>query len=122
MKAGLGSNTITLPNGLQIGAIVVVNCGGNVFDMETGKTIAGTKRGDGKGFYEATELYQRLKDLIPKTLDPNENTTIGIVATNAKLRQKETMKISEMAHDRFARAIRPLHTTGDGDTIFAVAA
>jgi len=50
-----------------------------------------------------------------------ENTTIGIVATNAELNHEELIKVAQMAHDGLAMSIRPTHTTSDGDTIFAVA-
>jgi L-aminopeptidase/D-esterase-like protein len=50
-----------------------------------------------------------------------ENTTIGLVATNAKLTKVQAQKMAQMAHDGYARAISPVHTPGDGDTIFSVA-
>jgi L-aminopeptidase/D-esterase-like protein len=50
-----------------------------------------------------------------------ENTTIGVVATNAKLTKVQAQKIAQMAHDGYARAISPVHTPNDGDTIFAAA-
>ena len=121
MKGGLGSSASTFQNGLRVGAIAVVNCMGNVFDIETGKTVAGTRREDGKGFYEAFELFSGLKHHLPRSTESCENTTIGVVATNAKLRQKETARVAQMAHDGFARAIRPVHMLQDGDTIFSVA-
>jgi L-aminopeptidase/D-esterase-like protein len=120
MKGGLGSSSVTISNGLQIGALVVVNCIGNVYDMNTGKTIAGARREEGVGFYEADEIFMERHDLLPQMTGSNENTTLGIVATNARLRQKEAARISVMAHDGLARSIRPVHMLGDGDTIFAV--
>lgn len=121
MKGGLGSSAVNFPNGLQVGALAVVNCIGNVFDISTGKTIAGTRREDGKGFYEIFELFSSLKNPLLKATNAFENTTIGIVGTNAKLSKKEATKIAEMSHDGLARAIRPSHTLSDGDTIYAVA-
>lgn len=120
MKGGLGSSAVELPNGLKVGAIVVVNCIGNVYDVDTGETIAGARNEEAGGFYEPLEVFLRNKDPLPKVTGLNQNTTIGIVATNAQLRQKEAARISEMAHDGLARAIRPVHMLGDGDTIFAV--
>lgn len=116
MKGGVGSSGICLENGLCVGALMVVNSVGNIFDVNTGKTVAGMRREDGKGFIEVTD--------IPPTIERHqaeENTTIGIVATNAKLSYKETIKMAEMAHDGIARSVRPAHTTRDGDTIYAVA-
>ena len=52
---------------------------------------------------------------------PAENTTIGLVATNARLTKAQARKVADMAHDGFARAIVPAHTMADGDTIFAIA-
>ncbi|KON29828.1 hypothetical protein AC482_05475 [miscellaneous Crenarchaeota group-15 archaeon DG-45] len=121
MKGGLGSSAEAFPSGLQVGALAVVNCLGNVFDLEAGRTVAGTRREDARGFYEARELFSSLRRPLPRSTGPGENTTIGIVATNASLRQKEAARVAEMAHDGLARAIRPVHTLGDGDTVFAVA-
>jgi L-aminopeptidase/D-esterase-like protein len=124
-KGGIGSTGVRLENGLIVGAIVAVNAVGNVFDLETARTIAGTRGQSGQGFVE-------LEDLLPGLLDPAHafpppaggrasNTTIGLVATNARLSHKETIKVAEMAHDGLARSIRPVHMSADGDTIFAAA-
>jgi L-aminopeptidase/D-esterase-like protein len=121
MKGGLGSSASSFANGLHLGAVAVVNCIGNVFDADTGRTIAGTRRKDGKGFHEARELFSDLSHRLPTSGGIGENTTIGIVVANVRLRQKEAAKVAEMAHDGLARAIRPAHTLADGDTIFAVA-
>jgi len=121
MKGGLGSSAVTFPNDLQVGALAVVNCIGNVFNASTGKTVAGTRREDGRGFYEFFELFSSLKNPLPKATNAFENTTIGIVGTNVRLSKKEATKIAEMAHDGLARSIRPVHTLSDGDTIYAVA-
>lgn len=118
MKGGVGSSGVTLDNGLCIGALVVVNSMGNVFDPNTGKTIAGTRRENGKGFTEAVDLPPTTRFGLGHA---GENTTIGIVATNAKLSYKEAIKMAEMAQDGIARSIRPAHTTMDGDLIYAVA-
>jgi L-aminopeptidase/D-esterase-like protein len=121
MKGGLGSSATQYPNTLHVGALAVVNCLGNVFDMETNRTIAGTRKADGSGFYELPELFSALKHPLPGMTSPIENTTIGMVATNVKLTKKEATKIAEMAHNGLARSIRPVHTLADGDTIYAVA-
>jgi L-aminopeptidase/D-esterase-like protein len=120
MKGGIGSSAVTLDNGLRVGALVVVNALGNVFNPRTGKTIAGARRDDGRGFVEASDLSPNEVLQIALRHAP-KNTTIGIVATNAKLSQKEIRKMAEMGHDGIARAIRPAHTTLDGDLLYSVA-
>ena len=132
MKAGIGSASITLPDGLVVAALVAVNAAGDIIDPATGKVVAGVRTADGKGFADARTLIrsgalgrrppgaERLPaaDGPPR---PGENTTIGVVATNAVLTKVEALKVAQMAHDGFARAISPVHTPADGDTIFAVA-
>lgn len=118
MKGGIGSSNVTLDNGLCVGALVVVNSMGNVFDPNTGKTVAGTRGKNGKGFMEAVDLPPTTRFGLGNV---GENTTIGIIGTNANLNYKEAIKMAEMAQDGIARAIRPAHTTVDGDLIYAVA-
>lgn len=120
MKGGIGSSAVTLDNGLRVGALAVVNALGNVFNPKTGKTIAGTRRDDGSGFVEASDLPPNRAREIALRHAP-KNTTIGIVATNARLSQKEIRKMAEMGHDGIARAVRPAHTTLDGDLLYSVA-
>ena len=118
MKGGIGTSSIQLPNGLVVGAIVAVNCVGNVVDPKTGKVIAGARSKDGKGFVDIIESYRSGHDAVDR---PGEATTIGVVATNAAEFTKAHMKkIAEMSHDGIARAINPAHTMGDGDTLFAI--
>jgi L-aminopeptidase/D-esterase-like protein len=118
MKGGVGSSSVTLDNGLCVGALVVVNSMGNVLDLNTGKTIAGAVSEDGKGFVEADDIH-------PTALFGLEhaggNTTLGIVGTNAKLNYKEAIKMAEIAQDGISRTIRPVHTALDGHLIYAVA-
>ena len=118
MKAGIGSAAIRLPNGLVVAALVAVNAVGDIIDPATGQVIAGTRTADGKGLGDARKL---LRSGAGRDGRPGENTTIGIVATNAKLTKVQAQKIAQMAHDGYARAIAPVHTTGDGDTIFSLA-
>jgi L-aminopeptidase/D-esterase-like protein len=122
MKGGIGSSAVTLDNGLRVGALVVVNALGNVFNPKTGKTIAGARRDDGRGFVEASDISPNAARALQIGLRPApKNTTIGIVATNARLSQKEIRKMAEMGHDGIARAVRPAHTTLDGDLLYSVA-
>jgi L-aminopeptidase/D-esterase-like protein len=121
MKGGLGSASITLPNGLVVAALVAVNAVGDVIDPATGQVVAGVRTEDGKGLADARKLL-RSGALMRRTPPrPGENTTIGVVATNAKLTKVQAQKIAQMAHDGYARAISPVHTPGDGDTIFSLA-
>jgi L-aminopeptidase/D-esterase-like protein len=117
MKAGIGSAAIKLPNGLVVAAIVAVNAVGDVIDPATGQVIAGVRGADGK-LADARKLL-RAGGGRPGRV--GENTTIGVVATNARLSKVEAQKIAQMAHDGYARAISPVHTPADGDTIFSLA-
>jgi L-aminopeptidase/D-esterase-like protein len=121
MKGGLGSAAITLPNGLVVGAIVATNSAGDVIDPKTGAVVAGVRTADGKGLADIRKLL--LSGELVKAAPPRggENTTIGLVATNARLTKTEINRVALMADDGFARAINPSHTTGDGDTVFALA-
>ena len=117
MKAGLGSYSITLPNGLSVGAIVAVNAVGDIVDPDTGKIVAGVRNADGT-FADARVLL-RTGQTGPRPR-AGENTTIGLVATNARLTKAQAHRMAMMADDGFARAIFPSHTMGDGDTVFAL--
>lgn len=112
-QSGVGSACIRLENGLMVGAITVVNALGNVVNPKTGEIIAG---GMENGRYVDITVRLLDADIIPGT-----NTTIGVVATNAKLTVAEATRVAEMAHDGMARAIRPSHTMFDGDTLFTLA-
>jgi L-aminopeptidase/D-esterase-like protein len=117
-KAGLGSSAITLPNGLIVGAIVAVNAVGDIIDPATGRVVAGVRNADGT-FADARKLLRAGKPVgSPR---PGENTTIGVVATNARLTKTQVNRIALMADAAYARAIDPAHTMGDGDTLFALA-
>lgn len=112
-KGGCGTTAMTLPKGIIVGAIVVTNAYGNVYDIETGSTIAGTRRSD-RGFIEFEEaMSDYLKDDTP------HHTTIGLVATNVDLSHEQLIKVAQMAHDGLAMSIRPVHMSTDGDTLFA---
>ena len=118
MKGGIGTASIKLP-GLTIGAIVAVNAVGDVIDPATGKLIAGARTDDGKKLAGTMAGILRGEALPPML--GGTNTTIGLVATDAKLDKAQAQKVAEMAQDGLARAINPAHTMFDGDTIFAVA-
>lgn len=114
MKGGLGTASIAVGK-LFVGAIAAVNCLGDVIDSD-GSIIAGLLGKNKKSFASSAECikasYNFQKNLF------SGNTTIGVIATNAKLDKAAANKIASMAHDGFARAINPIHTMFDGDTIF----
>jgi L-aminopeptidase/D-esterase-like protein len=114
--AGLGSASITLPDGAVIAALAAVNALGDVYDYTTNKIIAGVRTKD--GYLNTCDylLSKRLK--TPASFACN--TTIGVIATNAALTKNEAKRLAIMAHDGYALAIRPVHTPMDGDTVFAL--
>lgn len=118
MKAGIGSASITLADGLVVGAIVAVNAVGDVIDPQTGQVVAGVRGADGK-LADVRKLLRSGAALAPPR--PGENTTIAVVATNARLTKEQVNRLAMMADDGLARAINPSHTVGDGDTVFALA-
>jgi L-aminopeptidase/D-esterase-like protein len=117
MKAGIGSSAIRLPNGLVVAALVAVNASGDIIDPATGQVIAGTRTQDNT----LADARKLLRAGGGRGGRAGENTTIGVVATNAKLTKVQAQKMAQMAHDGYARAISPVHTPGDGDTIFSLA-
>jgi L-aminopeptidase/D-esterase-like protein len=118
MKGGIGTASIELPTGLVVAALIAVNAVGDVIDPATGDVVAGVRSEDGRGFADARKL---LRSPGPPGGRPGENTTIGVVATNARLTKAQATKVAQMAHDGLARAIYPAHTPADGDTLFALA-
>jgi L-aminopeptidase/D-esterase-like protein len=122
MKGGLGSFSIRMPNGLVVGAIVAVNALGDIIDPDTGTIVAGARKADGS-FADARQILRSGALMQPRPTSPGvmENTTIGVVATNAKLTKAQTSRMALMGDDGYARAIFPSHTMADGDTVFALA-
>lgn len=120
MKAGIGSAALSHPNGLVVAALAAVNAFGDVVDPATGQVIAGVRTPDGQGLADARAL---IRAGAPGGGFRQElsNTTLVVVATNAKLTKTEATKVAQMAHDGLARAISPVHTPFDGDIVFALA-
>jgi L-aminopeptidase/D-esterase-like protein len=118
MKSGLGSAAIQV-EGLQVGALVAVNCLGDVVDPLTGEKLAGPLNDDGRTLADTEEImirsFAERKDLF------SGNTTIGVVATNAALNKAQAAKLASMAQNGYARTMRPAHSMVDGDTIFSLA-
>lgn len=127
MKGGLGSSAIEAPSGLVVAALVAVNAFGDVIDPGSGQVIAGARAADGHSLLDARRLLGDAFGAGDANAPggfrpgPGRNTTIGVVATNARLTKSEACKLARMAHDGYARAISPVHTPYDGDAIFALA-
>lgn len=114
-RSGLGSASISVV-GAQVGALMVVNAFGQVVAPDTGEILAGPQGTDGR--YVDTVQYLLQSSARPT---PGANTTIGVVATDARLDSAQVNHLATVAHDGLARVIRPVHTMLDGDTIFALA-
>ncbi len=117
MKAGVGSSAIRLNSGLVVAAFAVANALGDVIDPTTGNVVAGARNVDGS-LADARRLL-RAGSVSPART--GENTTLVVVATNALLTKTQVTRIALMADDGLARAVNPVHTQADGDTVFAVA-
>ena len=118
MKGGIGTAAITLPDGLTVAALVALNAYGDVVDPATGRVVAGVRTEDGRGLADARVL---LRSGAAQKKPIGESSTIGVVATNAKLTKTQATKVAQMAHDGLARSITPVHSLADGDTLFALA-
>lgn len=118
MKGGIGTASIKLPSGVIVGAIVAVNAFGDVIDIENGNILAGARHPDNKGVFLNTKEFLFKKDMNIEF--SSTNTTIGVVATNAKLSKEGANKLASMAHDGLAISISPVHTMVDGDTLFCL--
>ena len=123
-KGGLGSASARLGSGVVVAALAAVNAGGNVLAPD-GHVVAGV-RGPGGGFVDGTAwlaehgVGERIRRHgVPPAA--GANTTLAVVATDAVLTKAGASKVAQMAHDGLARAIDPVHTMHDGDTVFALA-
>jgi len=126
MKGGVGTSSILGPKGLVVGAVVVVNAFGDVLDPKTGRILAGARRSN-KSLYFANSARWIKAGVSRKqfgAVDSSDsspfNTTLGVIATNANFSKKEIHQVAQIAHSGLARMISPLHSTFDGDLIFAI--
>lgn len=119
MKTGIGSYAIEL-DGLKVGAVVALNALGDVYDWKNGKIIAGLLNKDKTGFRDTAEVLNESIKVIKNRFA--DNTTLAVLITNAKFDKAALCKIAGMCHDGYARSIRPVHTSFDGDSIYAVSA
>lgn len=121
MKSGIGAYAVQV-GAIRVGAIVVVNALGDIFDVDTGRQIAGLRTEDGRGLRSTEEQLYAGIEVARNPFSANKtttNTTIGAVVTNAAFSKAELTRVASTAHNGFARAIRPVHTTADGDSIYA---
>lgn len=135
-KSGIGTYGLQL-GGLKVAAIVNVNAFGDIYDAETGEQLTGPRADDDSRIFSTEELMFR--DCAAETAagaagntaaadgagaeaddDIGANTTVGLIVTNARLTKGQLHKVCGLTHNGYARAIRPVHTTRDGDTVFAM--
>lgn len=116
MKGGVGTWAVSLPGGVIVGALVVVNAFGDVIDDRTGEVLAGARDPHTGRFLNTAQAVVR------GTRAPgfSGNSTVGAIATNAALTKEQANKLAQLGHDGLARVISPVHTMFDGDTVFAL--
>ena len=125
MKSGLGSYAVQSGD-LKIGAVVAVNSLGDIYDVDGGEILAGMLTEDGKSLSSTREAMWKSVQTEKNVFSIEDetfkgNTTISCIITNAKLTKDQCNKLAQMAHDGYANAIKPVHTSADGDTIFFLA-
>jgi L-aminopeptidase/D-esterase-like protein len=118
MKGGLGMACYQVGT-LQVGAVMAVNCVGDIFDQKANRLIAGALNDDRWSLADSEAFM--LTNYEDKTDIFSGNTIIGTVITNAKLDKPQANKLASVSHNGIARAVRPAHTVFDGDTIFTMA-
>lgn len=118
MKGGIGTASVTV-DGVTVGAVVACNALGDVVDPETGAVIAGARTANGRKLMDTRRAL--LRGVPPQPILRGTNTTIGVVATDALLTKVQAHRLAQVSHDGLARAINPVHTPSDGDTMFALA-
>ncbi len=120
MKGGLGTSSIVMPDGLKVAALVVVNAFGDIIDNVTGKIIVGTRASE-KSMQFANTANSIKQGHVKKQFGI-VNTTLGVVATNARFNKREITKVAQMAQGGLIKTISPVHTTFDGDLVFGLSA
>lgn len=118
MKSGIGS-CLLRQGDLLAGAIVAVNAFGDIYDWKTGRKVGGAFGENGR-LCTREEMLTYLRAFERQRISAAQNTTIGIVFTNAPFAKPQLCKIAAMAHDGLARSIYPVHCSGDGDSIIAL--
>jgi L-aminopeptidase/D-esterase-like protein len=118
-RGGIGTASMKLSSGVTVGVLVVVNAFGDIVDPESGRILAGARSPSGAGWLNTSLALKGAARGIPRT-SPVENTTLAVVATDATLTKAQAKRVAVMSHDGMARAVRPVHTLYDGDTVFAL--
>jgi len=118
MKGGVGTASLELPGGLRVGALVVVNAFGDVRDPGSGIILAGAR--DPATGKVADTVLQMKQGRLRRSFR-SESTTLAVIATNARLKKSEVIRVARMGHAGLARTIAPVHTAFDGDVVFALA-
>lgn len=118
MKGGLGTSSIVMPDGLKVAALVVVNAFGDIIDNVTGKIIVGARTA-AKSLEFANTVNSIKRGHVKKQFGI-VNTTLGVVATNARFNKRDITKVAQMAQGGLIRTISPVHTTFDGDLVFGI--
>lgn len=113
--SGLGSATVIVGD-LKVSALVIVNAAGNIYDMDN-SILAGAYDKESKTHIDIYEQMKKSPNYIGNTLT---NTTIAVVATNGDFTKPQCNKIAQLAQNALARRIKPVHTSIDGDTVFAL--
>ena len=117
MKTGIGSFALQIDE-LQIGAIVALNALGDIFDWRTGRKIAGMLNEEKTAFSDSTKYMKSSIQVVENRFAGN--TTLGVIVTNGSFSKPQLCKIAGVAHNGYARSIRPVHTSADGDSIYTV--
>jgi L-aminopeptidase/D-esterase-like protein len=118
MKGGVGTASVAMPDGLVVGALAVVNAFGDVLDNLTGKIIAGVRKTEESLEFAGT--LDSLKRGYVKKQFGLENTTLAVVATNGAFHKREITKVAQIAQGGLIKTVSPVHTTFDGDLVFAL--
>ena len=117
MKSGLGSFTVSLPNGVLVSSLVAVNALGDVKDPATGKIVAGARRApESREFADTEEQMKRGAGQARAV----SQTTLAVVATTARLNKVQAAKLAQLAGLGMARTIYPVNTMFDGDIVFGL--
>ena len=117
MKGGIGSFTVKLGSNVLVSALVATNAYGDVIDPKTARVVAGARKSkESRDFIDTTEAIRSGARLS----QPAGNTTLGVVATNARLTKAQATRLAALAQHGMVRTISPVHTLGDGDLVFAM--
>jgi L-aminopeptidase/D-esterase-like protein len=126
MKGGVGTSSVRGPTGLIVGALVVVNAFGDVYHSRSNQILAGARKSkrscqfaNSSKWIKRGAIHKQFGGPVPADA-PHFNTTLGVIATNADLSKKDLQRVAQIAHSGLAKVISPLHTTFDGDLIFAI--